>query len=163
MDWLKNIILKDEPKKIKVNTKVAKSFIFEGLKETYQFLTSDAIGRDLINTFSMDKLIALNFLTIYISAKNEWGTSTTSRIISSMIKKMESLYNNDSLAVDYSHKTKLKEHYFNCKKLYSKSGEEVLFTNLFDSKNPETNKNLKKYFKMHLELAQHMIDLVAKY
>ena len=78
MDWLKKIFGKDEPKKIKVNTKVAKSFIFEGLKETYQFLTSDAIGRDLINTFSMDKLIALNFLTIYISAKNEWGTSTTS-------------------------------------------------------------------------------------
>ena len=156
-------IKKSNPKKIKVNTKVAKRFIFEQIKSAFQLLNSDDIGRELINTFSMDRLIALNFLTIYISAENKWGKANTSRIINSMIKDMVSLYNNDSLITSYSHKSKLKDYYLEYKNLYSKGGKEAIFNNSFNSQNISANKNLKKYFKVNLQGAKHIIGYVAKY
>ena len=157
-------------KKIKVNNDVAKKFFAVHLKETYESLTRTDDGDDLVNTFGMSKLLALNWLGIYIGTKDKLGDYTVANIILEMIDDIDKDIKTDKKAYEHMLGINLKQfdnsimqYYFKFKVLYSKTNKAEVFNNFFVSDSIIANKNVENFFKVSLVTSKFLADKIIKY
>ena len=149
-------------KKRKVDTKKAEIFIYNQLQGDLDNLKE--FTPDLLYTVGIQKLAALCLIANYIENKDEWGTTATSRIINSVMNKLEVLYN--SGGYDGGSGFLLKDEYLNCKKLYQKGGTQMIIDSLVNS-NPNLDINsvedLKGVFNLQILGATDIRKVLRKY
>ena len=149
-------------KKRKVDTKKAEILIFNQLKGDLDNLKE--FTPDLIYTVGIQKLAALCLIANYIENNNEWGTASTSRIINSLVKKLEGIYKTGDY--DGGSGFLLKDEYLNYKKLYQKGGKQMIIDSLVNS-NPNLDENsiedLKGVFNLQISGATDIRKILRKY